>query len=350
MSFVATGIVVGGGALAAGAGSYLGAQAQNRAGRARNASQRNEDADARNRLGLSQYGPNDYADFLTATGDVTGLRRLGLAPGARGRGGSGGALGLVNRTDPVTGFVLGNLFGKKKKTDNYTIPQSEREAASARFFGKYGSLESNTTNANARFIGDLEANQSAEAGNTRDLDALATQNEQAGQDLQAGEIARINRDGARNLAGANQRSQASLGMLGQTSLMANQLSANSRLQGEQNTDSIQAVRQQALERFQRARQLRIGLRTGRAETEEATGRSLAGVRRGTVLEQAQGRIGLFNSPSFGSRSVMAGAGQSGLGSALGSIGGAAGTIGGFGLGNGGFGAGFQDRVQTNRRT
>jgi len=257
-----------------------------------------------------QLGPNDYDDFMLASGP-----RFTTESAGRSRG--------FNPLDP-TGIsplnkALGGLLGFGGKKRKRSVDQgAEVDAAKARFFGKYKPLDQVLTEANGRYIGDLEANQRGEQLATRDLDMLATQNEQAGQDLTQQETARIQRDGARQLKGLNQQTTASLGMLGNTSLQANQLAANNRLQGEQENDQILRVKQGALARFQAARGARLALRSGRQGIEGELGRNLAGARRGSTIEPAESRMGLFGGSQFASRTLPGGAGQSALGSALGS--------------------------------
>lgn len=319
MTWVA--VAVGGSAAIGAGASYLGSQSQNNAAKNRTRSQRAADEEARNRLGLLQFGPSDYADFQLASGPRFRTESAGRSSGFNPLDPTG-----ISPLNKAIGGFLG--FGGKKRTRR--IDQgAEVDAAKARFFGKYKSLDQTLTDANARYIGDLEGNQAGEERATRSLDALAAGNENAGQDVLAGEIARVKRDSARRLDGLNQRTTAQLGLLGPTSLVSNQTAANTRLSGEGEDNSILAAKESALARFQAARGARIALRSGRQGIEGELGRNLAAARRGSTIEPAESRMGLFGGSQFASRSLPGGAGQSALGSALGSAAQGLGQYGGF---------------------
>lgn len=291
-------------ALSAGAG-LLGASSANRAGRQARTFEAKQAADARRRLGFLQLGPTDYLDYLTATNDITGRQRAGMRPRATSQ---------------------------------------EIAEAQGRFFGRYRPYEDELRDANAGYIGDLEENRVTEERRTADLDRMAATNEGAGSDLEANEIARIRRDSAKRLKGLNQTTNAQLGQFGLSTLKSNQAEANTRLTGEAENDAILRARLAALDRFQRARQARIGLNLGRYSLNGEIERSLAGARRGAALEPVQSRMALFEGPAFGALQAPPGSfpGQSGLGSALGSVASGLTTLGGaLAFGGGGSGSAGQ---------
>lgn len=304
MSFIAAGALVGGGMLAGGAASFLGAASSNRAARQAQTTSRSDAAQEQRQLGFLQLGPDDYMDLLRATGSRSDLIFAGL-PG--------------------------------------TVSPQQRSEAAARFFGKYPTLSQVQDQAGSQYLSDLNQNVAQEHGTTQRLDALATQNEQAGQDMLGQEIARIQRDSGRSLTNLNRSSTASLSMLGVNSLGANQVAANTRLSGENEDNSILGAKTAALDRFQNARQQRIGLMTGRSALEGELGRSVAGAKYNTAMAGPQSRLSLFGQPQFAALPPMSGPGQSPAGSALGTIGSGLTTLGGLlamrGTGGGGGGSG-----------
>lgn len=288
-----SGIGMGLGAL----GSFMGAQSQNKAAKAQLNAQYAESDAARRRLGVSMFGLNDYGNYLGATNDNYGLALQGLPQ------------------------VAWNGAAQK--------------AAASAWEAKHPPLIQAITDAGQRYVSDLEGNQRQEQGWTDQLDRLATQNEQAGQDLTADEIARIKRDSARSLANTNRVTGTRLGLLGMSTFQPNQIAANQRLSNEQENDAILRAKQEALGRFQAARQARIGLMASRQALEGELGRTIAGARQAAAVAPGQATLAGLGMPAFGIQQIGQGAGQSALGSALGSIAGGLTSLGVAGLYAGG---------------
>lgn len=281
MSWV--GVAIGGGMALGGGASFLGAQSQNQAGNRAVRSQREDAELAQQRLGTLMMGQGGYADFTAATSP----RRV---------------------RNGVTEFWTRQAGWQP---DN---------GASGRFSSAYPDYQSVLSSALPQFVRDMEGNQAQESRNSQQLDRMATQNEEAGQDLVRQQTQRIRRDSGRRLAGLNQQSDAALGMLGPSTLTSNARTANTRQVGEDEDDAILNAALGGLDRFQSGRRTRMGLMSGRMALEGELGRTVAGARRDASLAPAEAMQGLGGMPQFNPRINYAFAGQSPAGSALGSIG------------------------------
>jgi hypothetical protein len=285
-------IAIGAGTAISAGSSYLGAQSGNRAqSRAQNQSRRDE-AQHQNLLGSLQLGPEQYRDLLRATGNK------------------------------------GELWFLDDPTWQNLTPQAQQNAQ-ARFFSNRPTLDEAMRTSGQRYLSDLEGNLASEQRTTGRLDALATQNEQAGQDLTAGEIARISRDSQRQLTNLNRQSSTQLGLMGVSSLGASQQANNTRMAGEQRNNAILGAKSAGVDRFQRGRSTRLGLLSGRTGLEGDLQRNLAGARQGVALQGPQSLMNLMGGGNFQPFNYQPVGGQSAVGSAAGSLGSGLSTLGGF---------------------
>lgn len=274
--------------LAGTVGSFLGAQATNRNARTQQNILNQTGADAQNKVGLPFFGLDDFNDYKLLTA-VQG-----------------------NSTPDMVSVRVDNGWKWVKRAD--------LEGAKQRFESTHPSMLQSLKDSAGPYMQGLESNQDQEHNTTQMLDRLGTQNEQAGQDLTRQETARIQRDSQRGLTNLNRQTSTQLGLMGINSLAANQTAANTRLAGQQAGDQILNTQMAGLDRFQRARQQRIGVLTGRTALEGELGRNIVGQRRSLALEGPQATMSLVGSGAFRPAGVAGGGGQSPLGSALGSIG------------------------------
>lgn len=233
-------------------GSSSGAQSANNSGSAAmNADQQARDQ-ARNRLGLMQFGPQDWNDFLTASGPDSPIKSK----------------------------------------------QNAKLAAQNSFFSKYPSYQSSLGTANNQYLAQMANLLQQEKGNTAHLDTLARGAEGIGQDLATRSKAQTALMSKQRLGSLNQKAAAQLGWQGPGSLLSNQMTANQRLVGQdQDAANLQADTQGA-QMMQGARQSRIGMLGNRYNTTGGLQQGLIGQTRDLGLQPAQARNSLFGDNSF----------------------------------------------------
>lgn len=300
------GALLAGGLGLAGLGSMAGANAQNRAAMEASAGQRVESDAARARLGMMMFGPEDWADFQTATGPE-------FIPQVRG----------------------GGLFSRPRV--DYIDNRSAVNAARQRFFSKYRPLQEVIPELNNKYIADLEGVEAMRGRNTGRLDRMAAESEGAARDNEEATLARVAANLDRSRQGADQQAMASLAMLGPSSLLANQLAGNRQRQADSLADRTVDIRQRGLAAWQGARQGRLSLLGGRLADMEAGAGRLADSRYRAAREPVDMQGQLLSNGAFQPYTPLPStAGQSGLGSMFGSLGQSLVGLGGMGL-MGGFG-------------
>lgn len=301
--------LLGGGLALGGIGSMAGANAQNRAAAESAAGQRVESDAARARLGMMMFGPEDYNDFMTATGPE-------FIPQVRG----------------------GGLFSRPRV--DYIDNRSAVNAARQRFFSKYRPLQEVIPELNNKYIADLEGVEGMRRRNTDRLDRMGAESEGAARDFEESTIARTAANLERSRKGADQQATASLAMLGPSSLLANQLAGNRQQEADSLADRTVDIRNRGLAAWQGARGSRLAMLGGRLADMEAGAGRLADSRYRAAREPVDMQGALFSGGAFQPYTPMASsAGQSGIGSMFGSLGQALTGLGGMGL-MGGFGGGM----------
>jgi hypothetical protein len=297
---IAAAALIGGGLAAGGLGSFLGASSSNKAAKKAAEAERRDQANLQRTLGSLEIGPGDYRDLLLATNNTAGLFFAG---------------------DPAW----------------YKATDADKQAAAARFFSKYPSLQSIMREAGPRLVNEQEQLLNKEQGRTRQLDQMARQAEGFGKDLQGREGERINRDYERDLKGANQRSMAALGFTGSNTLIGNQMASNQRQLGYQRDDALLAAAKAATDRLTASRNTRMTQLGQRYGLEGNLQDDLSRLRYQMALAPAQSLQGVFGGGAFQpmQRSAAAYGQYSPLGNALGSLGPALSTLGAAALSSGG---------------
>jgi len=294
MSFAA--VAIGGLALGAGS-SYLSARSANKqASRSRQASQQ-ESQRAMSRLGTSLFGADGWDDYeLAATGDPNNR----WTQDARSR----------------VGAAYPSLFSVMTDAGNQQLAEIQQAAAGRR------------------------------AGTAR-LQRLAGGMEGIGGDIEARQLARIQREGKKQLANMNARSSASLGMLGPSTLLANQQAGNARSVGESMSDASLAASVAGADRRMAGRGALLNTMGMRQSLEDSMGQADINSRYQARTMPAQTRqqilsSGVFspylgnNMTQFYGSASPGGAAAGALGQGMGFLG-MMGSMGGFGGGGGGGG-------------
>ncbi len=210
--------------------------------------------------------------------------------------------------------------------------------ARAYITAKYPSMTQQLQQAGGQLVNETTANNAAYDRNTGRLDRMGAQMEgQSGDWMDATKAAvKAQLDHARQ--GADQRAAAQLGLMGPSTMVANQQSANALSFGREQASQFANIGQVGAGMFQNARANRMSMLGGRLAGGEANRANLAGLRYSTAMAPAQARMGMLGSQPFGMQAPPGNGGASPGGAAMGSLGSFASTLGGFGMA-GGFGGG-----------
>ena len=301
---LAAAALIGGGLVAGGLGSIFGARSANRAADRQQQAQQAEVNAARRRAGFLFFGPEDYEDFELATQPTVYQTQ-------RRRGG------------------LGGLFGGTRTS---TVDQTDRvTAARNRFFGKYRPIDQELRDLGEQAAGRDRGNLEQTRRNTGELLALAGGQEGAIQDVADQGAARVRRDLTRANEEADQRATAILGMMGPSTLLANQLAGNRRRFAESESDALGQLDETRLQRLLQQRGQRLSLLAGRRALEEDLGRQVDQRRYLLDREPLDARQAVLSQGAFQPYTPVMGGTQSPAGNALASLSGSLSLLGGLGL-------------------
>jgi len=307
--------------LMGGAGSFLGASSSNKAINRQSDAWNNENYAARDRQGMLMFGPEDWADFKLAMSSDTYTSRRKVSGG------------------------IGRLFGGRRKT--VISRKAEVDAAKARFFGKYPSMQDEMKNITVKHNLAVDADLRQQSDNTGRLDRMASESEGRANDGQEAQMAMAQHNSDRGLQAANQMAMANLGMMGSNTLLSNQTSANANLAASNLTQQQVGIRQQGLQNWQFARNQRMGMLGGRLAGQESSASQANAQRYNMAAALPNARQSMMSGGAFAAFSSMPRGGANAIGAGLmsgansvGSMGMSTGTpppaTGGEGAGDGGW--------------
>lgn len=166
----------------------------------------------------------------------------------------------------------------------------------------------------------------------------------------------IGGDFARDLNNANSMSRASLSAagLGNSTIGASQMRANTTQNSRERQRAMQNLADQQIDRQLGARTQRLSVEGGRASGRTGLEQSITGqnaaYQRAPLDLMLQTQMSNIMNPGLGANSTAYTSGQSGWGNALGSLGAGLGTYGGYQLGQQNQTAGIQQLLDAMRRS
>lgn len=268
---------IGGGMALGGLGSFLGAQAANRASRRQLEGQQQESSWSRGRIGSAFFGRDNFNDMVRASGD----------------------------------WIMGNYI---------QAPRNQAQAIAR--ISRQPSILDQMRDLGSQYVSNAASDLDMIRRNSASLDQMAQRGEQAVMgnfglgEARAREESRLARESA------DDQAAALLGRFGGGgTLLTNQMAANRRNEARQSEDMVNALREVRLQQLLGEQARRLQLNTGRRAVEEATGQDLSRIRYTTQMDPLQASMNVLQGQAFMPYTPVMGPSQSPIGSALGSLGG-----------------------------